>query len=447
MDPEPGLRHVKVFLTVAESGSVSGAAKRLLRAQSAVTRSIMEIEAAVGAPLFERRPTGMGLTVFGEAYLRRARRAAAEFETARREVSEAAGRSLPDSSPVFSMRIGSRRLAAVVALTELHHMPDVARQLHITQPAVSAAVREIESVLGIVLFHRTSRGLLPTAAALALARRAKLASAELRFAQEEIAALRGVTLGRVSIGALPFGRTAILPRAVTRLLRAHPEIQIAVVEGPFETLVVSLRSGDLDFIFGALREFPSGSDLAGEPMLSDRLSVIVRAGHPLTRRRRISLADLGGAHWVLNRAGTPARTRLDAAFHACGLPAPHNPVETSSLAMTRGLLLESDCLTALSRHQIEHELRFGMLALLPIDLPETSRTIGLIRRRNAVASPAGEALAAEIGRAVKDLDPEDPPLPGMGSPVAAADLSPAAPHETRPRSPPADRRPAPRRRY
>ena len=445
INSEPGLRHVKVFLTVADTGSVSAAAKLLLRAQSAVTRSIMEIEAVVGAPLFERRSTGMGLTVFGEAYLRRARRAATEFESARREVADASGRSMPASSPVFSMRIGSRRLAAVVALTESHHMPDVARQLGITQPAVSAAVREIEDVLGIRLFDRTPRGLFPTPAAIALARRAKLASAELRHAIEEIAALQGVTRGQVNIGALPFGRTAILPRAVTRLLRTHPAIHVAVVEGPFETLAVSLRSGELDFIFGALRDFPPGSDITGESLLSDRLSVIVRAGHALTRKRRITLRDLAGSDWILNREGTPSRARLEAAFHASGLPTPNNRVETSSLAMTRGLLLESDCLTALSRHQIEHELRFGMLALLPIELPETSRQIGLMRRTNASPSPASEALAREIIQAVQDLDPEDPPMPDIDPGSAGATVSGQALREISLQSPPAGRPPNRRR--
>ena len=403
LSAHPSLRQVKAFLAVADHGSVSRAAGKLYRAQSAVTRLVLDLEAAVGVPLFERRPAGMRTTVFGEAFERRARRAALEFDHARREVTEIAGRRVHPTAPVFSMQVGERRLAALIALTESHHMPAVAEKLGVTQPAVSAALRELEDGLGIPLFERTPRGLIPSDAALVLARRARLALNELSLALEEIAALQGIMQGRVRVGALPLGRTAILPRAVARLLESHPAIHVSVIEGPFDTLAVALRSGELDFIFGALREFPYGSDLAGNALLEDRLSIVVRSGHPLTRRRGLTLADLGSRKWVLNRESTPARTLLDRAFSAQGLAPPQDVVETASLAMTRGLLIEGDFLTALSRHQIEHELRFGMLAILPIELPQTVRRIGIMQRRDSAPSPAASLLGEEIRVAVNAI--------------------------------------------
>ena len=80
------LRHLRAFITVAELGSVTRAADALYRAQSAITRSVHELETVIGESLFERKSSGMLLTVFGNTLLFRARRAAQEFELARDEI-------------------------------------------------------------------------------------------------------------------------------------------------------------------------------------------------------------------------------------------------------------------------------------------------------------------------------------------------------------------------
>lgn len=403
--PEYSFRLLRVFVAVAECGSISKAAQRLYRAQSAVTRSIHELERAVGGPLFERHPAGMSLTDMGRVLLRRARRAAAEFDEARRDVLAFSTASTPArNASLYSMQVANARLAAFVMLTELHHMPAVAQQLGLTQPAVSAAVRSLEESLQTKLFERTSRGLFPTPAASALAVRAKLAFAELRHGAEEIEALRGVTRGHVRVGILALSRSAVIvPRAVAGLARAQPDIRVSLVEGSFAMQELALRSGELDFVFGALRTFPPGSDFVGEPLLEDSLSVVVRAGHPLAAARRVSLRQLAGYQWVLNHSGTPGRERLEATFHARRLELPRVMVETGSLAMTLSVLLETDLLTALSRHQVEPELRAGMVAVLPMELPLTRRSIGIIRRKGSVPSPSAALLASEIRKIVADL--------------------------------------------
>ncbi len=408
MTAEINLRHLKAFLAVAETGRVSHGAASIYRAQSAVTRSVLELEAGLGVPLFERSAAGMSLTVYGEALLTRATRTVEQFELGRREVSDLLGRPVPASASIFSLLVGARRLAALVALTELHNMPAAARSIGVSQPAVSAAIREIEGGLGATLFERSSRGLLPSRAALALARRVRLALDELRQAREEIAALQGVMSGSVRVGATPFGRTAILPRAVARLLRRHPAVRVSVTEGPFDTLAVDLRAGRLDMIVAAMRPLAAGSDLEGEALLEDQLSLIVRAGHPLTRVRPLSFQDLAEADWVLARPSTPTRQLFEKAWAQHHSTAAKVVAETSSLAMNRGLLMESDAVTALSRHEIEYELRFGMLAMLPIDMPELRHHIGLIWRAQSIAAPAAEALMKSIRETVLDLDPQDP---------------------------------------
>jgi LysR family transcriptional regulator of gallate degradation len=404
MAPQIGTRHLRAFLAVVDHGSASRAAAALLRAQSAITRSVQELERALAVRLFERRAQGMLRTEFGRALERRARVAQAEMSRARREVAACAGpRVRVRNAPVFSLFTPEQRLRAFVALTDQHHMPSVADSLRITQSAVSMAVRSYEESIGVRLFQRTAKGMLPTPAGAALALRIKRALAELRIAAAEIAALSGVTQGTVTVGALPLGRTQLLPGAIAQLLNEHAGLRVVTVEGAFEVLAAGLRAGDLDFILGALRPADYATDLAGEPLLEDELSIVARSGHPWARARKHALRDLAGARWVLPRATAPTRQLLERTLERRGLTAPNVVVETSDLAVLRGVLLHSDVVTAISARQLYYEIEAGMLAVLPMALPETRRSIGVTRRTDSLASPGAQALIDALRRQCRVL--------------------------------------------
>jgi LysR family transcriptional regulator of gallate degradation len=169
--PPPELRHLRAFLAVADQGSANRAGAALFRAQSAVSRSVNKLERALGVPLFERRARGMLLTEYGRALLVRARRAHAELSRARGEVATLAGKTSVPNAAVFGMLAHDRRIRAFVALCEQHHMPSVAEGLGVTQPAVSMAIRQLEDTVGVPMFERTARGMIPTPAGAAGARR------------------------------------------------------------------------------------------------------------------------------------------------------------------------------------------------------------------------------------------------------------------------------------
>jgi len=406
---QPELRHLRAFLAVADQGSANRAGAALFRAQSAVSRSIHKLEQALDVPLFERRARGMLLTPYGRALLERARRVRAEMQAARADIATLVDRGLVRNAAIFAMLTHERRVRAFVALAEQHHMPSVARSLGITQPAVSIAIRVLEESVGVALFDRTARGMIPTPAGAALALRLKRALAEIRHAVSDVAALRGVTQGTVTIGALPLGRTRLLPESIAGVIARHPGLRVATLEGSFETLAASLRAGDLDFILGALRPAGYASDLDGEALAEDELRIVCRHGHPWTRRR-LRAPDLEAARWVLPRVHTPSRTLFERALAARGLPSPEVVVETSDLAVLRGVLLNTDLLTAISPRQLAYELDAGLLALLPVPLRDTRRVIGITRRSDSVASPGAKILMEEIARrspAVLAGDPDD----------------------------------------
>jgi len=391
------LRHLRAFSAVAAAGSIAGAGERLYRVASAVTRSIAELESTLGRPLFERRARGMALNACGELVLVRTRRIEREFDEARLQLVARGGvGNGADLHAPFASLLNGRRLAVIASLAQLRNMPAVARQFGLTQPAVSAALKDLEHGLGVALFDRTTRGLVPTPAGKIVAFYFRRVLAELRHIGADIAGSEGNVQGSVHVGALPLGRTQVLPLAIAALLARHPKVHVTTDESPYDALAASLRSGDLDLILGALRSAAEAPGLQQEVLFEDRISVIARAGHPLARAGCIDLDMLRQARWVMSRPGSPSRERLEQFFAEAHQAPPTPAVETGDLAVLRGLLLESDLVTAISAHQLRYEIRDASLVVLDFPLDRTSRQIGLTQRLGAFPSPGARALMAAI---------------------------------------------------
>lgn len=410
---QPELRHLRAFLAVAEQGSANRASASLFRAQSAISRSIAKLEKELEVELFERRSRGMLLTGYGRALLVRAQRVQGEMEKARAEIAAIVGKGHGRNAAIFNMLLHERRVRAFVALTEQHHMPSVAESIGVTQPAVSMAVRQLEDSVGTPLFERTARGMIPTEAGTALAFRLKRSMAEIRHASADIAALQGITRGVVNVGALPLGRTRLLPESIAALVGRHPTLRVATIEGSFETLAAALRAGDLDFILGALRPADYAVDLRGEPLAEDELALVARRDHPWSKRAQLANADLAAASFVLPRANTPNRRLFERALERRGLPAPTVLVETSDLAVLRGVLVNSDLVAAVSPRQLSYEFAGDLLRVLPFPLPDTRRMIGITCRSDSLVWPGARLLMEEIRQRY-------PSVLGIGDAEAAA---------------------------
>jgi LysR family transcriptional regulator of gallate degradation len=392
----PSLMHVRAFVRVADQGSVSKASVTLFRAQSVVTRAISEFEERLEIPLFERHPNGMRLTDYGERLLPRARRVLAELDAVPKLLGNGEKSTI---EPLYLFQ--ARRLQVFVKLCETHHMQTVASLLGLSQPAVSSTLKVLESGCGQSLFERTPRGLQPTRASHDILFSIRRALNELRHIETDITAMRGALQGVVHVGALPLGRTSILPQAIVRLMAEHPGIQVLTNESPFDLLATELRAGDVDFIFGALRSAAYANDLTGEALMTEEMVVLARRGHPLYSKTVLPDA-LGHVQWVLPRAGSPARKMLDNCFAEFGISPPRPAVESGDMAIIRGLLLRSDMLAAVSAHQLEQEIASGELCTLPIELKQTHRAIGLTYRNGCLHSPLAQALMAMIRRVISE---------------------------------------------
>jgi LysR family transcriptional regulator of gallate degradation len=398
------LSQLRAFRMVADTGSATRAAAALFRAQSAVTRSVQELESALGEPLFVRSPSGMLPTPVGRTILKRCERIFAELEELAQWCSaRQARRRAAAEGALPAYLLNTRRLQLFAALARHRHMPSAARTFGISQPAVSTAIRVLESGSGLTLFHRSPRGILLTTEGETFLLRVRRALNELRHVPDDVAATHGQIQGTVTVGALPLGRTLILPKAIARMTRENPGVRTITNESAYEALVADLRAGDVDFILGALRENDAASGLKNERLMSSDMALLVRRDHPLAHARDLSIMDLRDAQWILPRSNAPALGLFEKQFRRMKVKPPVPTVETADLAVIRGLLFDTDMIAALSAHQLQQEIQSGQLAILDVKLHNTRRDIGLTMRSTGSPSPAARALIDAIRVSVVDV--------------------------------------------
>jgi LysR family transcriptional regulator of gallate degradation len=364
------LRHLHAIAEIARQRSTRRAANVVHLSQPALTQALAQIEATLGQRLFERTGSGMTPTPAAQLLVEHIDRAFAWLS--------AAERLFPGGPPLHRL-VTRIQLQALMAAVDSDSISFAARRLGVRQPSVTRALRDLETICGRRLLNRSPQGIAATRDARELARHAGLAFAEIQQGMDAFRESHGQIDGRIIVGSLPLARSALVPTAITRLLQRYPEVKLKLVDGPYAELLHELRSGQMDFIVGALRN-PPPADVRQEPLFSDSLSIVVRPGHPLRQKRTLAAADLGGLDWVLAPDGAPARRQFELYCQSLGLPLPCHVIECSSLIAVRSLLLQSDRAAVLSLAQVGYEVGSGQLAVLGSPLPQTARPIGLALR-------------------------------------------------------------------
>ncbi|MFT4020579.1 MAG: LysR family transcriptional regulator [Acinetobacter sp.] len=385
------LLQLKFFIEVAKYQNISKAAEHLYRTQSAVTRAIADLEKQLNVQLFERHHQGVILTEIGKFIYQQTHIVIEELQ----HIPEIVEKLRQDNS-AFQPRdcyflYNTRRLEIFSLLYLTQGMKNTASLLNITQPAVSSAIKLLENALHVELFSRTANGIQPTEICNKLYPLIKRALNVIHDLPDQTARFRGRIQGIVKIGALPLIRTHILPQAMVAVVEKYPDIQFVTFENAYESLVAQLRSGDIDFIIGALRPKQQSTDLQSIALFEENLCLVVRKQHRLLRKE-FQLTDLLSYQWILPRVNSPTRILLERNFAALNLPAPLPTVETGDLALCRGLLLASDMIAVVSAQQMKYEIDQRMIKTLPIALPQTTRQIGLIYRKNSVHTAASQVV-------------------------------------------------------
>lgn len=380
------LRHLRVFLAAAETGSVTRAAASAHLSQPAVTQAISKLEAALGAALFDRSRHGLFLTPTGETFRLRVDRAFFLLD-----------RVLTEIAPRLQLTITAAQIDALIAVSDAENFTLAAKRLGLAQPTVHRAITQLEQEAQRKLFERTAQGAVATRLGHSLAQAARLALAELSQAEAELAELRSEAAAKIVIGAMPLSRSHILPTAIVRFQQERPGQTILITEGPYGELLSGLRRGDIDFLIGALRSPTPIDDVEQRELFQDTAVMIGRPGHPLFAKDKPDLAELAQYPWIVGAPETPIRQHFDRLFGDQAL-LPRQLVETGSLIMMREILSQTDYLGFASGGQVRAEIERGLLRPIDFDLTATRRPIGLTTRTGWLPTPAQRRLIQTIER-------------------------------------------------
>ena len=228
-----------------------------------------------------------------------------------------------------------RQLRYVEAVARHRHFTRAAEELHVAQSALSHQVRRLESELGTELFERTSRRVSPTEAGDAVAARARRVLAEVDGVREEIDELRGVTRGRISIGALLPGGGIDVPGLLARFSATHPGIEVALREGTAGDMFRYLEEDTIDAAFCLLYgDLPEG--LVSEVLSEDEVVAVFAPGDA-PAKKRVGVSDFEGRSIVAPRSGSTIKAAVDELFARSGKPL-HVSLESADPFLLRCLV-------------------------------------------------------------------------------------------------------------
>jgi len=294
-----------------------------------------------------------------------------------------------------------RHLQLVVALDEFRHLGRTAEFLSVSQPAVSRMLAEVENMLGLSLFDRSTRGSEPTASGRAIVHFARSVLAEYERTRDEIAAEESGAAGRTRVGAMVVALPTLLAKAVLLLKQRSARATVLVEEGDLTHLLPKLRLGELDLFVGRLEPGYAAPDLDTEALYNEPMVAVLRPGHPLVDKARVTWADLAVLPCVLPPPWASLRVKLEQEFHRHGLHPPVDVIETSSFLAQAVFVQQRDAVAFMARSVARHFAGEGLVAVLKLKVPVELPHIGLITVRGRRLTATTQQLMDCLRQAAK----------------------------------------------
>lgn len=292
------------------------------------------------------------------------------------------------------LRMRTRQWVLLALLDQHRHLGRAAAAMNTSQPAATKLLQQLEETFGVPLFNRVPRGMTPTPYGEALVRHARWVLNDFSVVCEELEALRSGLSGSLRIGSVPGAVPELLAPALVSYQRKHERVAVSVVVDTSDVMLRQLARGEVDLMLGRLTEEHSAEDLECVPLLGEAQVVVVRKGHPLLRRKSVTLHDLVEWPWLLQPPGSPQRSRFEAALREAGIQQRLRVTETASPIAMTALLEHSDMAAVMPASQAAHYTRLGLLRVLPAEVPIKVPPIYLILRRAHSLSPAAAAFVA-----------------------------------------------------
>jgi DNA-binding transcriptional LysR family regulator len=296
-----------------------------------------------------------------------------------------------------------RHLSCFVVVAQERTLARAAERLHLSQPAVSKTLAELEAIAGRRLVERGRSGAQLTQAGEQFLRYAVDVTQALESAAAALTRSGTPPVRAVHVGALPTVACGPLARAIARLHQRRPDAGIAVRTASNPELLAALKAGEVDFAVGRMAEPATMQGVSFELLYAESLAIVTRPGHPLLRAggagaggvasRTLSPTALLDFPLVIPGAGTAPRHLAEGFFQAHGIALPPGGyTETQSVSAARALTVLCDAVWITPQHAVQLDIDSGWLCRLGIPVPGSAEPVGLLRRSGANLSELAEQL-------------------------------------------------------
>ncbi len=304
---------------------------------------------------------------------------------------------------MIDSRIKFRHLQTFVEVARQKSVIKAAELLHVSQPAVTKTIRELEQALGVGVFERDGRGIRITRYGEVFLRHAGAALTALRQGVDSVSQEQFGEAPPVRIGALPTVSTRIMPRAIDLFLKENTWSRVKIITGDNAVLLEQLRIGDLDLVVGRLAGAERMTGFSFEHLYSEQVVFAVRAGHPLLGAGKSLFPEFGRYTLLMPTRGSIIRPVVENFLIANGVASLPSQIETVSDAFGRAFVRDSDAIWIISNGVVARDIADGVLAALPIDTSETKGPVGLTVRTDSIPSLPLSILMQTIREAALEI--------------------------------------------
>jgi DNA-binding transcriptional LysR family regulator len=314
----------------------------------------------------------------------------------------------------LATRLKLRHLELVLAVAQHRSLSRVARELGLSQPAVTTALRQVEEIFDTQLFHRASGGMLPTSAGEAVIGYAKRSHSELQATTKALASIAAGHAGRIRLGVAHGTSQTLLTAAFTHLVAGQERVAVVTREGTTDELVRALMDRELDCAIG--RSYDGDSPGVIQHALYPQEGCLLTAAPTARRlsRGELTLAHLAGLDWVMPPANTPMRRAYNAMFTSAGIAPPTPILETiSRRAVSTVLRVCPNAIAILSREVANDLAGNGDCAVLPFRLAVAQPHIAFFARAEMHAFPILTSLLAVLKQTGEQKAKEDSRRPAV----------------------------------
>jgi DNA-binding transcriptional LysR family regulator len=302
----------------------------------------------------------------------------------------------PLSITTACSRLRFRHLQFLDILGRTRNLRLTAEQMHMTQPAATKILLDLEEIFDARLFERLPREMRPNELGLFTLRYAATALAgQARFV-EEFNALQQGGHGQLTIGAISGSAARLLTAAIGEMQRLRPLLVLKVMEQSSDQLIAWLGERKIDLMIGRFTEESQRADFQYERLSGETLQVVGGPHHPLRGIEGLETGRLAHWPWLLYPKSTALRKVSDDIFRTIGMTPTSGVMETQSFLFALESLRITDMLSLQPAALVEKYVAKGLLAQISVDVPRAMPDYGMLVRLGEAPPPAAQAFMAVL---------------------------------------------------